>query len=289
MEIKKIPYEGIDNCYECIADGKRLVITAAFGPRILHASVGKSGNLLYIDTKRELGLGDWKIYGGHRLWTSPEANDSYSPDNFPCTVRVENGECAVTFLDEKTDLEKSIIIGYEEGRFRITHRFINRGIFLYPAALWALTCVKPAGTVFIPWGSRSKEWETKKIIYWKKWGGVHSSTLRSPQYVEGDDLFLVKPTGEEGKIGTAGHEGFIGISTPQATFMKSFTRQHGAVYPDDNCAIECYTCDKFIELETLSPEYMLEPNVTYEHTEEWLLIDSAVDPNDGAAVRRLLS
>ena len=50
----------------------------------------------------------------------------------------------------------------------------------------------------------------------------------------------------------------------------------GAVYPDDNCNIEIYTCSKFFEIETLSPVYTFLPGEKYIHTEKWLIVNKKV-------------
>lgn len=288
MQIKKTVHDGINDCYEIAEGNKKLVITAGFGPRIIHLSAGDSGNIFFHDTKKAISYKDWFIYGGHRFWTSPETNDSYSPDNIPCTVNQDRDSITVAHFDAALGIEKRMTVACRDERFYITHTLVNKGIFLVQASLWGLTCVAPRGTVFFPWGVPAREWETKKIIYWKKWGDVHASTIGSKQYIQGDDLFIIKPSGEEGKVGTGGHEGFIGVTDTKYTFIKKAKRIPGAVYPDDNCAVECYTCDKFIELETLSPVFTIAPQTEEKHCEEWIVLDRGVDPMKGQEIRALL-
>lgn len=286
MQIRQTIFENHASCYELTLNNQRMVVTAGFGPRILHLDIDNGRNILFVDHERKLHRQDWFIYGGHRFWVSPETEATYNPDNAPCQVNQGNDIFTVTQYDVLSKLEKSITISARNDRFHVTHTLVNRGDLLYTGALWALTCVLPEGTVFFPWGSVG-DWDIKKIQYWQKWPG-QISDIGSSQYVQGKDLFLIRPTGEKGKVGTGGYEGFIGVTNQNYTFIKKYARDPAGNYPDDNCAIECYTCQDFIELETLSPLYTLQPNVPYRHNEEWILCNKAVDPANGKEVRKLL-
>jgi hypothetical protein len=287
MKIIKTKLKDGTNGYECIIGDKKLVITTDFGPRILHLSTGNSGNILFVDEKKELFKNDWFIYGGHRLWVAPESKDVYDADNNACEVTAgDNDKLEISSYNDTTKLKKTITIAEKNNDFFIRHNLENKGDVLVNGAAWALTCVLPQGTVFFPWGTTGS-WQMKKIIYWKEWMG-HTTNLKSSQFIEGDDLFLIKPTGEEGKVGTGGFEGFIGVTAENYTFIKKFQRVAADNYPDDNCAIECYTCDKFIELETLSPMQVIVPGGSICHEEHWLLCSEQIDPEDGDRVRGVL-
>ncbi len=286
MKIKKIAFFRIPNCYELSIGKQKLVVTTEFGPRILHLSIGKSGNILFVDEKRECKYKDWFLYGGHRLWTSPETGATYNPDNERCLIAEKEGALSVTHFDRKLEFSRTMNFSEQNGRFCVEHVIENKSEVLFPGAIWALTCVVPKGIAFFPWGTPD-EWKIKKAVYWQKWM-THGSDPASKQWVQGPDLFMVKPTGEEGKVGTAGWEGFIGITNSNYTFIKKFDRLPTNDYPDDNCAIQCYTCNKFIELETLSPNTVFRPNVPVRHKEEWILVDKQTNPENGAEIRRLL-
>lgn len=288
MKITKRAFAGFTDCYQLTEGDKELIVVAEVGPRILSASVGKSGNILFVDEERTIKLEseNWYIYGGHRLWISPETVACYKSDNAPCEVSTTDDGIEFSTKNEKNGITNVVAIRTKNGNFIVTHTLRNSGEFLYQGAIWALTCVRPEGTVFIPWGSGGA-WDTKKIIYWNSWAD-HGSDVQSGQYVPTKDLFLIKPTGEEGKVGTGGEEGFIGVTTDKYTFIKSFDRIPTNTYPDDNCAIEAYTCEHFIELETLSPMTILRPGSHLTHTETWTLTEKQVDPEDGEAVRALL-
>ena len=51
-----------------------LVVAKDFGPRILSYSIGDGPNILGLHPHAAVTteLGEWKPYGGHRLWMAPE-------------------------------------------------------------------------------------------------------------------------------------------------------------------------------------------------------------------------
>ncbi len=288
MEITRVEFSGNSDCYECRLGDAALILTAAFGPRILSLSAGSGRNFLFVDETRRMGSGAWLLYGGHRLWIAPETRSTYAPDNEACRVEEGAGIVTATAMDETLGLEKSITVSARGKNFVVTHTVINRSDTLVVGAIWALTCVTPRATAFFPWGTGG-DWDLRKVVYWKRWMN-HATDVGGSQYVPTDDLFLVRPDGTEGKVGTSGAEGFIGAvgDTGDAfTFVKRFTRTASASYPDEDCAVQCYTCAQFVELETLSPLGTFLPGVPVVHEEEWIVSAARVDPADGRAIRGL--
>ena len=75
-------------CLNNIAVG----IASDIGPRILHVASKERSDFNLFGVLPEAGMqtpeGFWRIYGGHRLWSSPEVKPrSYSMDDKP--VRIE--------------------------------------------------------------------------------------------------------------------------------------------------------------------------------------------------------
>lgn len=277
MKISQIKHPMDEQAYKCEIDGKELIISSSFGPRVLSLCVDGSVNIFFLDHKKELGFMDFKLYGGHRLWTSPESLDTYEGDNGECSVEVSAGEIKVSSFNESTGLLKSMKICDNNKQFCITHSIENKSDMLYSASLWGLSCVRPDAKLFMPW-TTSGEWKMSKIVYWQKWGGSHSSDVNSMAFKKGARLFSITPDGREFKVGAAAHEGFVGASGEGYTLIKKFDRCDNAIYPDDNCAAECYGCADFSEIETLSPIYTMNPGKRYEHKETWILKSKYTDP-----------
>jgi hypothetical protein len=63
-----------------------VVVTTDVGPRIIRYARAGGENMLaeLPDAVTRTALGDWKAWGGHRLWHAPEGMPrSYAPDNAP--------------------------------------------------------------------------------------------------------------------------------------------------------------------------------------------------------------
>jgi hypothetical protein len=287
MRYSRETWEGHSDCYRIIVGDSELVITAEFGPRILSLSVDSTENILFVDTEHALGSGDWRLYGGHRLWIAPETIDTYAPDNDACEVEEGEGYLAVSSIDTRLGLKKTMTVVDDDGLIRIDHTVVNQSDTLVTGAVWALTCVNNIGTAFFPWGTPGS-WDLKKVVYWRRWMD-HGSDIDDGQFKPTDDLFLVTPAGREGKVGSACREGFIGVTASGFTFIKTFQRLPVDTYPDDNCAAECYTGAHFTELETLSPLVTFYPKEPVTHSEHWLVSSQPVDPADGAEVREFIA
>lgn len=270
MSIKETTYKKWNKAYEIVSGEARLIVVTEIGPRVLSLQLGGGPNLLFNDDDEALGFKDWKIYGGHRFWIGPETLPTYAPDNTACSARIEGGALVVESpSDPATGLAKTLIVAPAPGGFRIAHRLANEGPFLAPpAAIWGLTCVRPAGVCAFPWRSGPERWSVASLKIWAAWAD-HGSNLESPQWVPTNDLFEAHPTGEEGKAGTFADRGWIAQWTGEATFVKQSMPRRDAQYPDGGCNLEMYTCGHFIEMETLSPLATLGPGETLEHEERW--------------------
>lgn len=290
LEISKTEYRGWQDAYRINLGGAEMVVLAEVGPRIISLRVDGGPNLLYVDPAtagRGQGDSEWHIYGGHRIWQSPEAEDAYSLDNSPCSAEIGGGCLTLrTGIDPDTKLQKRLTIGADGDRFVVESALLNTSAFVNAGAVWSLTCVAPAGVIAFPWGNPGN-WGLRRITWWNNWAG-HSSDVRSSQYQPGPDLFLIRPSGEEGKVGTHSPEGWVALCRDDATFIKSFQVDPNATYPDGGCSVEVYTSADFVEMETLSPTGAILPGQEISHREIWTVRGSAVDPEDGAALRRLL-
>lgn len=82
-----------------------------FGIRIVHLSCAGKPNLFYSQPD-DLSDGlateaGWRIYGGHRFWSSPESTRSYYPDNAPVACELlADGVCLRQRTDPWTGFER---------------------------------------------------------------------------------------------------------------------------------------------------------------------------------------
>jgi hypothetical protein len=91
ISIKEVPYKNFGKCLSISNEKLELLVTVDIGPRIIKCNLVGKENLMFNDVERKIshdvselfGEGKtWFIYGGHRIWLSPEKlPDTYYPDN----------------------------------------------------------------------------------------------------------------------------------------------------------------------------------------------------------------
>lgn len=289
LQIEQIEFLGWRKAYQVRLGEAVMVVVAEIGPRILSLSVGGGPNLLFVDEDLagQRGGTEWVNYGGHRVWVSPETATTYAPDNAVCEVAVaDDGLTALAPVEPETGLRKRMTVTAQDGHFAVEQGVLNTLDTVYTGAVWALTCVAPTGVIAFPWGRGGESWDLKKVVYWKKW--IEAETdVNSQQWQPAADLFKVVPTGEVGKVGTNSPEGWIALCREDSTFVKSHGWVPGVRYSDEDCSMQIYTCSQFIEMETLSPLTTFWPGEEVVHREVWTVTAEAIDPSDGAALRRL--
>lgn len=280
MNIEKTTYGDGLEAYCLTHDNMEMIVVTSIGPRILSFKWEGGPNLLFND-KSGGGYKDWKIYGGGRMWTGPENEACYTPDNAPCEVIVDEDRFTVFGSIEASGLQKSIEISpnLEGLGFRVDYVLRNTGEMLAAGNIWALTCVEPTGKVMTPWGEGSEAWATQMVRFWRDWAGHHTN-IASPQWKLGQDTFGIEPTGEEGKVGLYTESGFMAQLREDGTFIKTFEPIPEAEYPDGFCNIAFYTCDTFVEMETMSPKYTFVPGGEYVHSETWMATSETFETDE---------
>jgi len=255
-------------------------IPVDIGPRILYFASKEKPESNLFEVLPEAGMptseGFWKIYGGHRLWSSPEAKPrSYSLDDKP--VKIEIDKEAVTIYgnpEPANSIQKTItIMPHHKGGIQVIHAIKNIGRWPITLACWALSIVKPKGFAIIPIHPSRIDEEgllpDRHITIWPY------TNLSDKRLMFTDDFIFVKQDPEIEnpiKIGTMANPSWTAYWVDGNVFLKEFQKKEGE-YPDFGCSVEVYTNADMLELETLSPLQTLEPNGTVEHTEIWRIFD----------------
>lgn len=268
-------------CAVLAKGGKKMLITVDLGPRIIFYGYEGGENIFFEDLKDSInrdsdfirenlkGKGIWHIYGGHRLWKSPEYEDSYYPDNAPVKI-VERGN-VVDFISEAestTGLRKTISVEmYEDGNATVTHTFENVSDKTSPAvAIWTLSVMDKGAVAEIPLSTENTGLlPNRNLVLWSY------TDIKDDRFTFENSLLKVaqknRPTAF--KIGLFAKEG-VTVNIKGMKFTKDFTVEEGD-FADYSCNVECYTCDKMLEIETLSPLRTLKPSERRVHTEKWSL------------------
>jgi hypothetical protein len=264
-------------------------VTVGTGPRILCYRLLNGRNILRVDTSATITteLGEWRPYGGHRLWIAPEASPgSYAPDSDPVDV-LEGSERAVSLRQEPHPAvgflkELSVQLAERGTGVEIAHRITNATATRQRAAAWGITQMAPGGEAVVPQEPFRPHSEyllpARPLVVW------HYTDLSDPRWRIDNRFVRLRPEAAvpaPQKAGVLNKQGWAGYLLDDALFVKRFPFDAGVEYPDYGCNCEVFAAADLIEVESLGGLASLEPGQSVEHVERWELLG-------GAAARALL-
>lgn len=287
IKVEKISYGGWDNSIRISNGIVDLVITTDIGPRIIrYGFSGKENMMCEVESTLGLTGGDeWRIYGGHRLWHSPESSvRTYEPDNKPVAwEKIQGGIKTMQDVEPHTKIKKEMDISLESGssRVKILHRLTNIGVWPVELSVWSLSAMAAGGMEVIP---QSKEdtglLPNRLISLWPY------TRLNDPRIRWGDKYIIVwhdPAIKHPFKVGTSNNDGWAAYFNFDCLFVKYCKHQTDARYPDFGVSYETYTNDFMLEMETLSPLTILKPGESIDHAERWELFDKVPMPSGNEA------
>jgi len=277
--LEKIAYLGLPNCYRLSNGAAEVVVASDVGPRVLRYALAGGENILgeHPEAAARTVWGEFKPYGGHRLWAAPEANPrSYSPDNDPVEATADGplGVRLVQKIDPRTGLGKEMIVRLDSSGAGVSveHRVVNGGVWSIELAPWALTVMRPGGEVVIPQEPFGPHPDfllpARPLVLW------HYTDLTDARLTLGRRLVRLRADAarpEPQKIGLLNKQGWAAYHAGSELFVKRYGYEEGAAYPDYNCNTEVFTAGSFVEVESLAPLRRLEPGEAAEHVEQWSL------------------
>jgi hypothetical protein len=284
VKISVIPYSGWTNCIEISNGIVNAVVTTDVGPRIIRFGFCDQENEFceYADQVGRTGGDEWNIFGGHRLWHSPEAHPrSYHPDNASVEWKeIDNGICLLQPTESWAQIQKELhfALAPDSASATVVHRLTNKGAWPIELAAWALSVMAPGGKAIVPHpkGNPKALLPNRVLTLWPYtnmnderiyWGEKFS--------ILSQDTSATNPF----KLGLSVEDGWAAYANHGHLFVKYFSYQRGAKYPDFGASAEVYTNECMLELETLSPLVCLEPGESIEHEEQWVLLDNVKAPS----------
>lgn len=292
---------GWENNLKISNGAAELLITLDVGPRILSFAPVGGENVFKIFDEQVGGTNEelWQSRGGHRLWIAPESFPfSYYPDNDPVESQVfPNGAVTLVALDEMPQgfqKQMDVQLDPEKAKVRIVHRLINIVDQPQEVAAWMLSVMAPGGIEIIPQpplgshpGMGPGDFTANRtIVLWP------FTNLADGRYHFGPKYITLKqdPTKPATKLGLNHAGGWVGYWLNGTLFVKRFTLDAKATYPDRNCNFETFTNEDILEVETLGPLTKLEPGGVLEAVEEWELYTNVpeFDPTDDDSIEDAL-
>ncbi|HOJ11201.1 MAG TPA: hypothetical protein PK733_11480 [Clostridiales bacterium] len=293
IKIVKKEYKGWENCVELSNGLVDIIAVTDIGPRIIRFGfTGKENEFCEVaDQVGTKGGDEWKIYGGHRLWHSPEHKPrSYEPDNSKINYyEKEDGIVLCQPVEQRALIKKEIEISLspDEAKVTILHRLTNKGLWPIELAVWALTVMAPGGMEIIPQANRETDLLPNRMLsLWPY------TKLNDPRVYWGEKYITLQQDSSINtpfKIGMSNEHGWAAYANHGNLFVKQYNHVLNAVYPDFGASsYETYTCDFMTEMESLSPMVTLEPDEYIEHTEVWTLFHGVKAPQNENEIDNLI-
>lgn len=275
-------YKNFGKCLSISNESMEILVTVDVGPRIIRCSLTGGENLMYEDIERHTvqdvsslyGEGKtWNIYGGHRLWLSPESMpETYYPDNEKVVYTIKSQGAEFTPpQQEKTGLQYSIRIEMDSDapKLKITHTIANTQKNPITGAAWALTVLGADGAVIVPQPKEETGLLANRVLaVWPYtdmtdprifWGRDHIALRQNPE--------MSKPI----KFGINNTAGKIAYVNHSQALVKEYRHAAGKSYPDYGVSCEVYASGYFTEAETLSPLTIMKKGEQIVHEESWTL------------------
>lgn len=284
IAVKKVTYKGWENCLEISNGIIDLIATTDIGPRIIRFGfIGKENEFVeFTEDIGKTGGEDYRFYGGHRLWHSPEhLVRTYQPDNDKVAwKKKKNGAVLTQETEALTQIKKEIEISMapDSDKVTISHRLTNTGPWDVELAVWSISMMAAGGLEIVPMNTRDTGLlANMNIAVWPytkmndkrvNWGGKY---ITLSQDTKADSAF---------KIGMPNESGWAAYANHGHLFVKQYNHEDDMEYPDNNSSYETYTNNRFLELESLSPLVLLMSGETAEHVEYWSLYDNVKKPED---------
>lgn len=300
--IEKIKWGGWENVYRIWNHTVQVLVLADVGPRIIWYGFQGGENILHevADDAGRLGGTEFRIYGGHRLWVSPEVDRTYFPDNRPVSVQEQGKRLRFTAPIEDiapgTHLQKELELELEQtgSRVHLLHRVINCDREVTALAAWAPTMMRAGGRAVLPLPPRAPmdKDHLRPAGPFTLWS---YTDFTDPRWRLGTDYIQLvqcsNPTGrfQEQMTGIFNPHGWGAYFRAGTLFVKRAPVIPNAVYPDYGCNFELFTNCDFLELETLGPMVVLKSGEQVTHPEVWELHHDVAAGEDENWIRSVVA
>lgn len=256
-------YKNFGRCVVYERAGVKAMVTIDIGPRIIYygtedfnffcedidRSISKAGE--FFDKEYKAGE-TWYLYGGHRVWKSPEDLYTYTPDNYPVewtSTDEFSGEfkCRVS---KKFDYTLSVEID-ENGGLNVKNAVKTKHCD-EKFHIWALTVVCKNGVLTVPLNDKLDDLNPQQnLVFWPY------DDLGDDRYLMRNGLLTVRQTDRENplKLGLFSKKKRAYYTVGDMCLkITCESENEGGKYPDFGCNFETYTNNHILEIEWLGEE-----------------------------------
>lgn len=300
VTIQKITYRSFGDCVRIFNDVAELYVTLDFGPRIIHYSLLDSPNMMFTNERRvnikQGGDFDevfypgayWNIYGGNRLWVSPEMMpDTFYPDHEPVDFEpVPNGALFTCQpqIHNKVQLSVRVSLDEDSSRAFLAYSVKNVDSVSRLMAAWSVTALDAGGWEIIPQQVVKKGVLPNRMI--SLWD---YSDMSDPRIHWGKRFIVLRHNSDivnPFKIGINNVEGWACYINKGQCFVCHHDHDSDGVYHDFGASYESFINGDYVEMESTGPLQTIVPGESAIHDEVWDLraIDSPPDYSNEADI-----
>ena len=287
-------YKRFGRCLKLSNGQIEALVTVDVGPRIISFGFCGGINIMREDLEDETSQkGDafdnyyypgaqWHIYGGHRLWTSPESlPETYYPDNTPVAYTLKENGVILNPDPQKENgiqMQMELTMSPDKPEMKVEHRVTNISDNEKEFALWSLTVLTQGGLEIIPQNTVDTGLLANRVLaVWPYADTQDERFFCGNRYIS---IQQDKNKTEAFKIGINNMNGYAMYAVGDTVFVNRYEPKHpDGNYPDYGVSFETYTNNFICELETLGTLNKVPSGATESHTEYWSLAQNPGTPD----------
>ncbi|MBO5982259.1 MAG: hypothetical protein J6Q06_00060 [Clostridia bacterium] len=253
-------YKNFGKCVVLERGGLKAMITIDIGPRIIYYGTDDF-NFFSEDIDRNVSKGGeffdkeykegemWYLYGGHRVWKSPENLDTYTPDNYPVEYTMDGEFCGEFRCCVSKKFEYCLKVEIDENGGLSVKNAVKTKFCDEKYHVWALSVMCKNGVLRVPLNEKIDDLNpVQNIVFWPY------DDLGDSRYSMENGLLTVRQTDNSNplKLGLLSKKKrayyTLGDKTLKITCL---TGDSNGIYPDFGCNFETYTNNHILEIEWL--------------------------------------
>jgi hypothetical protein len=217
----------------------------------------------------------WNNFGGSKLWVAPQSRWQGWPPDFhldvaPCRAVIESP--STVLLQGQPSLAAGVSLDrrIQLATPGIDLEYIMTNTSSDPVSwgIWMVLQVVPGGQVFLPASDRSQFWMSLSSL------DPQALAPEDFHYQRMDDIYRLDHSNSEieSKLFSLPDQGWLAYWVEDQVFFLFYRADPDAIYPEGEGSTEIYTSQRYLELEHVSPLFLLEPGASASTQEFWRII-----------------
>ena len=275
--IRSVSYAGWKDCIQISNSVFEAIITTDVGPRIIRYSQVNGPNMLWIN---EYTAGQteetktWRAYGGHSFDAVIDGTEFLPPENTPVKYQLTADSIVFDAIRQGPIIKDISIRMCRRGGLEICQKITNLSQNVISASVNGNTLLKNSGTAVLPITSEMQDFSGCCSPYLFR--GNKSSLIRHDMTMLNEDTVSIRPSAL-----------WCGYFSQGNLFIMTSPFIDGT-FPRNSSLSFSSDASKY-RMSTYSPESVLNPGESVEHTEVWNIFTGFPQPKDSEEAEKMLS